>query len=212
MNDSKEVADTTPIYLGIALDISRRIAGGELPEGTKLYGRSIMSSEYGVSPETIRRSLKLLSDMNVVVVHHNSGAVVLSKENAKAYLARFDEYAGVQALRKKLKAAIADHATLTKQIYELVNDISGITVRVSPTNPFQNYEIDVPKDSPIVGKTLEELNFWQETGATVIAIKRKAQVFLSPGPYIRFEADDRIIFIGEERSIHAIQSFISAQN
>lgn len=212
MSDHNDGSTTTPIYLGIALDISKRIAQGELPEGTKLYGRSVMSSEYGVSPETIRRSLKLLSDMNVVVVKHNSGAVVLSSENAKAYLDRFEEYAGVQALRKKLKGAIAEHAALTKQIYNLVNDISGITVRVSPTNPFQNYEIDVPKDSRIVGKTLEELNFWQETGATVIAIKRKTRVLVSPGPYILFEADDCIVFIGEERSLHAIQSFISAQN
>ena len=40
-------------YLQIALDLARRIASGELPEGSRVYGRSMMASEYNVSPETI---------------------------------------------------------------------------------------------------------------------------------------------------------------
>lgn len=208
MSDVNPENSTTPIYLRIALDIAKRVAQGHLPEGTKLYGRSMLSSEYGVSPETIRRSLKLLSDMNVVQINQNSGAVVLSQERAKAYLARFEEFTGVQALRSRLKAALAEQESLSRRIYDLVDDISGLTVRTSPNAPLQNYEIDVPKDSHIVGKTIQDLNFWQETGATVIAIRRKNQFFVSPGPYIRFEADDTIVFIGEPRSVHAIQSFI----
>lgn len=168
--------DTSPVYLRIALDIAKRISQGEIPEAAKIYGRSVMSSEYGVSPETIRRALKLLSDMNVIEVRHNSGAVVLSSESAKAYVERFDEYAGVQAMRKKLKKVLQEHMALTKQIHDLVNDISGMTVRVSSKNPFRNYEIDVPADSPVTGKTVQDLNFWQETGATIIAIRRKSQL------------------------------------
>ena len=41
-------------YLQIALDLAGRVARGELPEGSRVYGRSIMASEYNVSPETIR--------------------------------------------------------------------------------------------------------------------------------------------------------------
>lgn len=209
MKSEKAASETTPIYLGIALDIAKRISEGTLEEGEKLFGRSMLSSEYGVSPETIRRSLRLLSDMGVVDILHNSGSIVLSREKAIAYLARFEEFNGVQALRNKLKAALATHSALTKEIHDLVTDISRITVRVSAQNPFQNYEIDVPKNSPIIGKTLLELKMWQETGATVIAVKRKTRLFISPGPYIRFEPDDTIIFVGEERSIPAIQRFIS---
>ena len=43
-------------YLQIALDIAQRIAKGELPEGSRIYGRSLMASEYNVSPETVRRA------------------------------------------------------------------------------------------------------------------------------------------------------------
>ena len=70
-------------YLQIALDLARRIASGELPEGSRVYGRSMMASEYNVSPETIRRALRLLADMRVVQVKPQSGAVVLSADSAR---------------------------------------------------------------------------------------------------------------------------------
>ena len=41
-------------YLKIALDLANRITRGELQEGSRIYGRSLMASEYQVSPETIR--------------------------------------------------------------------------------------------------------------------------------------------------------------
>ena len=55
-------------YLQIALDLATRIAQGELTEGSRIYGRSVLASEYGVSPETIRKALRLLADMKVVDV------------------------------------------------------------------------------------------------------------------------------------------------
>jgi DNA-binding GntR family transcriptional regulator len=57
---------TPPQYLQIAQDLATRISKGKLEEGSTLYGRSVMSSEYNVSPETIRRALRLLADMKVV--------------------------------------------------------------------------------------------------------------------------------------------------
>ena len=61
---SKQI--TVPRYLKIAVDISARIASGDIIEGEKLKGRSVLSTEYNVSPETIRRAMSILSDKNVV--------------------------------------------------------------------------------------------------------------------------------------------------
>ena len=58
---------TPPIYSQVAFDIATKIATGELEEGQKFTGRSLMSSQYGVSPETIRRALKQLSDMEMCI-------------------------------------------------------------------------------------------------------------------------------------------------
>ena len=92
-------------YLQIALDLARRIAKGELPEGSRIYGRSVMASEYNVSPETIRRALRLLADMKVVEVKPQSGAIVLSADSARRYIANFEESADIRVLRRQLKEA-----------------------------------------------------------------------------------------------------------
>lgn len=200
---------TSAVYLRIALDVAKRIASGSLAEGIKLYGRSVMASEYGVSPETIRRALKLLSDTGIVKVYQNSGAVVLSQESAKLYVERFEEYDGVKALQGRLRKAVLEHAQLTKKIHDMVTDISSISVRSSAKNPFTNYEIDIPQNSPCAGKSIKEVSFWQKTGATIIAIKRNDQLYLSPGPYFSMEAGDSIVFIGDERSVYSVQKFVS---
>ena len=45
-------------YTRIAISLAERIASGQLKEGDKLSGRSKLSPEYNVSPETIRRTLR----------------------------------------------------------------------------------------------------------------------------------------------------------
>ena len=79
------------------------IAKEEFLEGSKIYGRSVMASEYNVSPETIRRALKLLHDMKVVEIKPQSGATVLSIDNAKRYIQQFEDDSDVQSLKMQLK-------------------------------------------------------------------------------------------------------------
>ena len=62
-------------YTRIAISLAERIASGQLKEGEKLSGRSKLSPEYNVSPETIRRTLRLLADMKVVEVKEQSGSM-----------------------------------------------------------------------------------------------------------------------------------------
>ena len=108
-------------YLQIALDLARRIASGELPEGSRVYGRSMMASEYNVSPETIRRALRLLADMRVVQVKPQSGAVVLSADSARRYIENFEESADIRSLRTQLKELMAEYTDLHRRMSETVN-------------------------------------------------------------------------------------------
>ena len=79
----------SPAYLKIALDIASRIVNGDFIEGKKLSGRSTLVGIYNVSPETIRRSIALLQDMDVVVVEEKSGITIKSKTNASSFLEKF---------------------------------------------------------------------------------------------------------------------------
>ena len=75
-----------PQYMRIAADLAGRIASGEFPEGQRLSGRSALSSGYHVSPETVRKALKLLADVGIVRTREGSGTVILSTEKAGAWL------------------------------------------------------------------------------------------------------------------------------
>lgn len=204
---SEKVA--TPLYLKIALDIASRIARGEFKENTKIYGRSIMSSEYGVSPETIRRSLKLLSDMNVVEVKQSSGAVVLSRKNAQEYINRFKGRENAKTLHQQLKNLVEKQSKLSKEITHVSNMITRFSVKWSHSNPLKNFEVEVGKGSPVVGKSINELNFWHATGATIVAIRRKNEIILSPGPYAVLAENDTIIFIGDQSAVNAVTMFVN---
>ena len=71
-----------PQYMRIAAMIAAEIARGELPEGKRLPGMSVLSSSFGVSPETIRKALSLLADMHIVQIRESRGTYVLSADQA----------------------------------------------------------------------------------------------------------------------------------
>ena len=199
-------------YLQIALDIAQRIAKGEMPEGTRIYGRSVMASEYNVSPETIRRALRLLADMKVVEVKPQSGAVVLSADSARRYIESFEESSDVHALRQQLKDIMEEYADLNRRMRETVAAlIKSRDTFAAAGEPLPNYEVTIPEDSPLIGKSLGELKFWQSTGATVVAIRRSQTVILSPGPYAELYAGDTLVLVGSSAAAEAAHRFVTSK-
>lgn len=197
-------------YLQIALDLAGRVARGELPEGSRVYGRSIMASEYSVSPETIRRALRLLADMKVVEVKPQSGAVVLSADNARRYIENFEGDAGIRSLRQKLKTLLAEEAELHRRITEAAAAlVKSQDSFASAHEPFPNYEVPVPANSPLIGRSIGALKFWQSTGGTVVAIRRGQTVILSPGPYAELYAGDVIVLVGSPAAAKAAHTLLA---
>ncbi len=199
-------------YLQIALDLATRIAKGDLPEGQRIYGRSVMASEYNVSPETIRRALRLLADMKVVSVKPQSGVVVLSMDSARRYIENFEEGVDVQALRRQLKALMEEYADLSRRVTDTVTAlVQSRDTFASADQPFPNYEVSVPEDSPLIGKSIGALKFWQSTGGTIVAIRRGQTVILSPGPYAELYGGDVIVLVGTPAAAQAAQHLITAK-
>ena len=136
-------------YLQIALDLASRIASGELPEGTRIYGRSVMASEYSVSPETIRRALRLLADMKVVEVKPQSGAVVLSADNARRYIETFEEDADVHALQIQLKELLGKYTELNRRMTDVVTALVKSRDTFPPRKaPFPTMKSRYPRTLP----------------------------------------------------------------
>lgn len=199
-------------YLQIALDLATRIAKGELAEGSRIYGRSVMASEYNVSPETIRRALRLLADMKVVEIKPQSGAIVLSADSARRYIKNFEEGADVHAMRAQLKSLLEEYDQLSRRLTETVTAlIKSRETFAAAGEPLPNYEVPVPKDSPLIGKSIGALKFWQSTGGTIVAIRRGQTVILSPGPYAELYSGDVIILVGSPSAAEAAHRLVTTK-
>ena len=112
-----------PRYIKIAADIANKIYTGEFKVGDKLKGRSTLSSKYNVSPETIRRSVSLLQDMNIVEVSEKSGIYVKSVENAYAYLQKFNSKKDIKEIRQKIKELQNEKLKIEKEINKYIDMI-----------------------------------------------------------------------------------------
>ena len=87
-------------YSQIALDLAHKIVKGELTIGERIYGRSTLASLYNVSPETIRRSLTLLTESGVVKVSQGSGVTILSKDLAFEFIEKFKGKSSLASIKK----------------------------------------------------------------------------------------------------------------
>ena len=185
-----------PQYMRIAGSVAGRIAEGQFAEGEKLSGRSKLSSEYQVSPETIRKAVQLLRDMQVVTVKEQSGVYVRSAENAKRYLQMIGEKLELRRKKQKL------------QVSELCGSILDDPMQpIQAAEQLQNYACRVPQDWSDAGRSLGSLHFWQATGATVVAIRRAEAMFISPGPYAELYGGDLVIFVGDPEAREAVARF-----
>jgi K+/H+ antiporter YhaU regulatory subunit KhtT len=201
-----------PQYLRIALDIASQIADGDLEEGRRISGRSLLASEYGVSPETIRRALRLLAVMKVVEIREKSGVVILSADNARRYLQNSENRSEQQGLQQKMKELFARHNDICREILDVYNEMLNAEEHPLPTDKaLPNYEVRVSDSSQLIGKSLGALHFWQQTGATIVAIRRKQSTILSPGPYAELYGGDIIVFVCAKAAVKVVRAFVNGE-
>lgn len=195
-----------PKYLRIAVDIAERIATGSIEPGTKLKGRSVLSSEFQVSPETIRRAMAILSDMDVVKVSTGSGIHVLDRDSAIQFISNYRSSKSIQKMRKKLYEKFEDASRIHNEIRR-INDELIEYYQYRRGDLIIPVEFAVPTDSSRIGQSIGQCQIWHHTGATIIGIVKKHTIIVSPGPYYEFAADDRLLIVGDENVISRMQLF-----
>ncbi|PKK40349.1 Transcriptional regulator, GntR family [Clostridiaceae bacterium JG1575] len=206
MDKQKKI--TKPVYQQIAIDIASRIANGEFPEGTRISGRSTLAGQYNVSPETIRRSVSLLEDMDIVAVTHGSGILVESVEHSMRFINQFKEVDSIAGIKTAIADLLREREALDQKLRESIDRVLDYTVRFKTSNPFAPLEMEIPGDSHLIGKAIGEVNFWQNTGATIIAVKRGDELILSPGPYMTFQDNDAFLMVGDEDSYNRVRHYV----
>lgn len=199
----------TPNYIKIAVDIAYRIVNNQFTEGEKISGRTTLVSIYNVSPETIRRSLALLKDMNVVTINEKSGVIINNKDHAKEFLNKFKTKSDFTYLNNETFELIKQRKEIDNKLEKNINNIIQFATQLRNVGSIIPFESIVEKDSFAVGKSIGELNFWHNTKATIIAVKRDGDLFLSPGPYFKINSNDIIVYVGEDSVIETVKDYIS---
>ena len=197
-----------PKYQEIAADIASKIASGAYKEGERIYIRSSLSSQYGVSTETTRRAVSMLSDMGIVEATKGSGVLILSRRQARDFAEKFDSISRLSDLKRDILGEVDRQIEAAHAVKELVSDLMYRTERFRSINPFAPFEIEVENSSTCIGKSLADLNFWHNTAATVVAIRRGDQTFISPGPYASLEVGDVVYCVGDEGCPARVNQFL----
>ncbi|WP_077534763.1 TrkA C-terminal domain-containing protein [Massiliimalia massiliensis] len=198
----------SPVYQQIAVDLAAKIASGKYQEKERIRGRSTLASYYNVSPETIRKAVYILEDVGIVTIHQGIGIEVASAEKARGFQEKYSNIYNLNSLKKELLDLLHQHQEQERLLKEKVNDLIDSTERFRNVNPFIPFELVITRDMKYLGKTASEINFWQNTMATIIAIKRNDRLILSPGSYATLKEGDIWYLIATEESFNRVKSFL----
>lgn len=188
-------------YEKIALDIAYSIYNREIEEGEKIKGRSTLSVKYSVSPETIRRSIKLLADMGVVEIAEKSGIYIKSREKAKAYIDRHRVRSNILDLKNDIENLFNEKTAIEKKIMSDINELVEYSLHLKSLDSIKSFQIEIKEGNYLIGKSIRETQFWQATGATIVGIHRDGELILSPGPDVELKENDNILFIGNDKDV-----------
>ncbi|HIT18095.1 MAG TPA: GntR family transcriptional regulator [Candidatus Fimivivens faecavium] len=204
----KKLNVITPRYQQIAADIAGKIASGHYQVGEKIYARSAIASQYGVSAETARRAICVLSDMEIVDAAKGSGVVILSGEKAARFVKQYQDLRTVSDLKSEILETVDRQAAEARGLKTLLEDLIDRTDRLKSINPFIPFEITITERSAQLGRSLSEINFWHNTAATVIGIRRGQTLMMSPGPYATLNEGDVLYFVGDENCYERVVRFL----
>lgn len=196
-------------YKSIALDIAQRIVSGELAVHSRISGRSLLASQYHVSPETIRKAIGLLKDENIVSVSQGKEIVIMSDRSALDYVTKNDYLKSAYSLKQELQILLEQKQETDLKFETLLSGIINASDRLQNLKPYHPVEITVHAHSHTIGKTIAALQFWQNTGATIVALRRGLQVSISPGPHVILHENDVIVVVGDGQVFERTYQFIN---
>jgi len=185
-----------PVYESIAMDVAERIVNGEFAVGDKISGRTLLASQYNVSPETIRKAMGLLGQANVVAVSQGKEILVQSQEQAEEFIRHHLSMHSAYSLKQELEFLMEKKNEINSRFDEIIVQITRYTDRLRNLQPFNPVEVYVSENASAVGRSVAQLGLWQRTGATLIAIRRGMEVIISPGAGALLQAGDRLIVVG----------------
>ena len=150
----------------------------------------------------------MLKDLNIVQIDAGSGITITSVENAALLVERVKNILTLTDRKNEIEALLEHQKQQQENILLKINELLAQIEHYQSAAPILSYEIKITKDCRFLGKMISEINFWQNTSVTVIGIKRKGSIIISPGPYALFEENDIFIMVGREGSEESVRSYL----
>lgn len=204
-----EKSASEPIYKLIALDLARKIVAGEYCLGTKISGRSLLSSQYNVSPETIRRAISLLKAENIVNVSRGKEIVVASADNCSTFLQQQENKSSSVSLYQKLNETFKRKQSIDAELKGTLDEIISYLSYVKYSDLLNPLDIVINADSHVIGKTINRLDFWKHTKATIVAVVQNNIPIKSPNPDLILNAGDTLVVIGPGNLMETVSNFVN---
>ena len=199
-----------PQHVRVALSIAARITKGEWTELQKLPSAKSLAVEYETTAENVRKAFHVLSGVNIISLQGGSNYTVLSESKAREYLKAIELRREQKDLRNKFQSLFNEYESIGRQMEEIGNQLLEAYINPLPSEDIlPTFEVEVAEYSNKIGKSINELRFWQETGVTVAAVKRGQYTEVSPGPYIRLRANDIIVCVGTPDARNDVENYLN---
>lgn len=199
---------TLPRYVTIAMDLAERIYQGELLEGEKVYGRSTLAASYRVSPETVRRAVRLLSEMDVVNVSDKSGIYIRSRQQAYVFLQHYNTRQNFEEIRAKIAHLQTAKMQIERELNDYLDMYMEYAMGLERHHKKDHVQIIIDATSPIINQTVASTQFWRHTNGTILSVKRDGMEYISPGPDFTFQANDELTIVCATQYRERLEKFL----
>ncbi|MCF7927307.1 MAG: GntR family transcriptional regulator [Candidatus Izimaplasma sp.] len=198
-----------PKYIHIAYLIAQKIKKGKVKENERLRGRSLASSEFNVSSETVRRAFSILQDNGIVEIKKNSGTYVLSRAKAIRFLKIYNEQENSRNTFKKIYEIIGNQKKQAKKLQKEIKKLNDQQRKLFDDSPIEVFEIKVPEKSQVINHSVKEVDFYTNTGATLYGIQSETKIISSPDYNIKIQKGDILFFSGNNTVFKKTLTFIN---
>ena len=186
-----------PVYERVAYEIAIQIANGKVVEGAKIKGRSLASTQFNVSTETMRKALNVLQDNGVIAIKEQSGAQVLSREQALKFSEEYKDEIALKNSFQVFHSLLDESKTIQQRIKKELSRLEKKYDINHSSTPIRTFDYQLSETHPMVGRTLRSINFYKATGATLYGIVGTITVSSPSSEYV-FQPFDILYFSGDE--------------
>jgi DNA-binding GntR family transcriptional regulator len=197
-----------PIYERVAYEIAIQIANGKYAEGAKIKGRSLASTQFNVSTETMRKALNVLQDHGVIAIKEQSGAEVISKQQALAFSEVFRDEIALKNSFQTFHALMDESKVLQQRIKKELTRLQRKYDINHSSTPIRTFDYQLIEGHPLVNQPLRLHNFYKLTGATLYGIVGSVTLSSPSSEYV-FQPLDILYFSGDETVMTRTMEFLN---